>query len=160
MLGILFIIIMSLFGGLYSNWWMLLFNVDLSLSVAMTTVSSILSVGFLLLNLYMYIEGVYFNGMNVWMKWGGLFLLILMVISGIVLGLFVGRRASKARAFFNFVGNVCGVLFVFLGFFFLLNFLVLIWDCEWKFYVVFIVFCVVGLVVSLGFVKLIRLDMF
>ena len=158
-LGIPLIITTSSPGGSYSNWWTSLFNADLSLSVAMTTVSSILSVGFLPLNLYMYTEGAYPNGTNVRMKWGGLFVSISMVISGIVLGLFLGRRAPKARAPLNFVGNVCGVLLVLLGFFFSSNSSAPIWDREWKFYVALIVPCVAGLVVSLGFAKLTRLDM-
>ena len=43
-------------GGSYSNWWCFLFNADLALSVAMTTVSSIASVVMLPLNLAIYLN--------------------------------------------------------------------------------------------------------
>jgi len=41
-------------GGSYSNWWCSTFNADLTLSVAMTTVSSLLAVGLLPANLLLY----------------------------------------------------------------------------------------------------------
>jgi predicted Na+-dependent transporter len=43
-------------GGSYSNWWCFIFNADLALSVAMTTVSSIASVVMLPLNLTIYLH--------------------------------------------------------------------------------------------------------
>ena len=45
-------------GGSYSNWWCFIFNADLALSVAMTTVSSISSVFMLPLNLAIYLNAV------------------------------------------------------------------------------------------------------
>ena len=43
-------------GGSYSNWWCFIFNADLALSVAMTTVSSIASVFMLPINLAIYLN--------------------------------------------------------------------------------------------------------
>ena len=46
-------------GGSYSNLWCSLFNADLALSVAMTTVSTIMSLVMLPLNLLIYINLTY-----------------------------------------------------------------------------------------------------
>tara|TARA_B100001559_G_scaffold317910_1_gene323974 strand:+ start:95 stop:1132 length:1038 start_codon:yes stop_codon:yes gene_type:complete len=158
-LGIPLIVTASSPGGSYSNWWTSLFNGDLSLSVAMTTVSSILSIGFLPLNLFIYIEGAYPNGTAIKMKWGGLFVAISLVIVGIVLGIFLGARVPKVKKVLNIGGNICGALLVLLGFFFSSNSSSPIWSRGWKFYVGLTVPCVMGLVISLGFARLARLEM-
>lgn len=41
-------------GGSFSNWWCSVFNVDLALSVALTTISTACSVFMLPLNLFVY----------------------------------------------------------------------------------------------------------
>ena len=46
-------------GGAYSNWWCSLFNADLALSIAMTAVSTFVSVGFLPLNILIYVSAAY-----------------------------------------------------------------------------------------------------
>ena len=46
-MGIALLVVTSSPGGSYSNWWCSMFNADLALSVAMTTVSSLLSIGLL-----------------------------------------------------------------------------------------------------------------
>jgi sodium/bile acid cotransporter 2 len=107
----------------------------------------------------MYIEGAYPKGTTVRMKWIGLFVSISVVIVGIMLGLYLGRRTPAARVPLNYAGNTCGVLLVLLGFFVSSSSSSPIWDREWKFYVALIVPCVSGLVVSLGFAKLTRLEM-
>lgn len=46
-MGIALLVVTSSPGGSYSNWWCSMFNAELALSVAMTTVSSLLSIGLL-----------------------------------------------------------------------------------------------------------------
>ena len=46
-------------GGSYSNWWCSLFNAELALSIAMTTISTLLSIAFLPFNLYIYSLAAY-----------------------------------------------------------------------------------------------------
>ena len=53
-MGITLLVVTSSPGGSYSNWWCSTFNAELALSVAMTTVSSILSIAFLPANLMLY----------------------------------------------------------------------------------------------------------
>jgi len=158
-LGIPLIVTASSPGGSYSNWWTSLFNGDLSLSVAMTTVSSILSIGFLPLNLFIYIEAAYPNGTAIKMKWGGLFVSISLVIVGIVLGIYLGERVPRVKKALNVGGNICGALLVLLGFFFSSNSSSPIWSRGWKFYVGLTVPCIMGLIISLGFARLARLEM-
>ena len=61
-IGTTLLVICSSPGGSYSNWWCSLFNADLSLSVAMTSVSTIFSIAFLPLNLYLYSSIAYGDG--------------------------------------------------------------------------------------------------
>ena len=53
-MGISLLVVTASPGGSYSNWWCSVFNAELALSVAMTSVSSILSIGLLPANLFLY----------------------------------------------------------------------------------------------------------
>ena len=53
-MGISLLVVTSSPGGSYSNWWCSTFNAELALSVAMTTVSSLMSIGMLPANLLFY----------------------------------------------------------------------------------------------------------
>jgi sodium/bile acid cotransporter 2 len=158
-LGIPLIITTSSPGGSYSNWWTSLFNGDLSLSVAMTTVSSLLSIGLLPLNLFIYIKGAYPHDDSVKMRWAGLFVSIGVVIFGIVSGLFIGARFQKVRTISNIVGNICGILLVLLGFFFSSSSSTPIWAQDFSFYIGLIIPCVLGLLLSMLFALYAKLEM-
>ena len=54
MIGLMLLIVCSSPGGSYSNLLCSIFNVDLALSISMTTASSILSILFLPMNLLIY----------------------------------------------------------------------------------------------------------
>lgn len=156
--GISLIITASSPGGSYSNWWTSIFNGDLSLSVAMTTVSSLLSVGFLPLNLYMYVKWAYPHGTSINVEWAGLFVSIGVVIGAICAGLTLGTRWPKLRRLLSLIGNVFGVLLVLLGFFFSSNSSSPIWSRGWKFYLGLTVPCVAGMVLSLVWARQMRLE--
>lgn len=53
-MGFMLLIVTSSPGGSFSNWWCSTFNADLALSVTMTTVSSIVSLGLLPANVLLY----------------------------------------------------------------------------------------------------------
>jgi len=156
-IGIPLIITTSSPGGSYSNWWTSLFNGDLALSVAMTTVSSMLSIGMLPLNLYMYIKGAYQNGNSIRVTWAGLFVSIGVVLCGVGCGLIVSVRFKKAKSIMYKIGNVCGVLLVILGFVFSSNSSAPIWGRGYTFYIGLIIPCVAGLLLALGFARLAKL---
>jgi predicted Na+-dependent transporter len=52
-------------GGSFSNWWCSVFNVDLALSVALTTISTACSVFMLPLNLFVYARLAYGHSVQV-----------------------------------------------------------------------------------------------
>jgi len=58
-MGLTLMVMTSSPGGSYSNWWCSLFNADLALSMAMTAVSTILSIGMLPANLILYTHLAY-----------------------------------------------------------------------------------------------------
>jgi predicted Na+-dependent transporter len=89
-------------GGAYSNLWCSLFNADLLLSVASTALSTILSMGFLPLNLYIYLHASYGDEVLGSLRWDLLLVGVLMVTSAVLVGIaashFISRRASQQQA--------------------------------------------------------------
>merc|ERR1711998_439165 len=94
--GIPLLVVTSSPGGSYSNLWCSLFNADLALSVAMTTVSTVLSMGFLPLNLYVWITVVYQDSVSV--PWNKLFVPLGVVIAAILGGLIISNNRAAAAA--------------------------------------------------------------
>ena len=142
-------------GGSYSNWWCSLFNVDLPLSMAMTSASSVFAVATLPVNVLIYLKLSYPNEANgVSLDWGGLFTSLAVVVAGVVGGLLLGSKKPEWRSRLNAAGNVAGVCLVVLGFFFSSNSAAPIWRREPHFYWGVALPCVFGLVTSLLFAKL------
>lgn len=120
-IGITLIIVVSSPGGSYSNWWCSIFNADLALSVSMTTFSTILSVGFLPLNLLMYSKAVYgddktadgesiMNSLN----FGVIFISISVVIGAIGAGMLASAKFDNPRfhKFSYLAANVSGIALI------------------------------------------------
>lgn len=116
--GIMLMVITSSPGGSYSNWWCSLFNAELALSVTMTTVSTLLSVVMLPMNLILYTRWTYSEDVVDSLDWFGLIVSLVVVISGIGGGLYSSYRAEQRgdkasfRKTANRMGNVAGVLLV------------------------------------------------
>ena len=117
--GIPLLVVCSSPGGSYSNLWCSMFNTDLALSVAMTTVSTIMSTGMLPFNLWLYVTQVY--GANAGINWAGLFIPIAMTIfaisSGLLASHFIGssdydEKHHKLRNKFNKIGNYAGITLI------------------------------------------------
>ena len=108
-------------GGSYSNWWCSLINADLALSVAMTTVSTIISMGMLPLNLYLYITLAMDGGVNAscggggTLDWQDLGVSLGIVVVGILSGLAVGSHYPEKHSMINKFGNVMGLLLIIFG---------------------------------------------
>lgn len=129
--ALLLLVIMSSPGGSYSNWWCSLFNADLALSVAMTTVSTLCSMFMLPLNILIYVN-IAFKSLpknqctdtedascqDLGVDFSALGLTLGVVISAIVLGLIFGYYNPKWQVRANQVGNVCGMASILLGLFF------------------------------------------
>ena len=101
-------------GGSYSNWWCFLFNADLALSVAMTTVSSIASVVMLPLNLAIYLNAT--GSTNIDIEYGPLSVAVAIVVCGIGAGLFASSKLPSRRHVFHTLANAAGLSLIALGF--------------------------------------------
>ena len=116
--GVTLIIVVSSPGGSYSNWWCSIFNADLGLSVSMTTASTILSIGFLPLNLFVYTYAAYNSqesgtGTSVLqsINFGTIFISIAVVIAAIATGIFCSYKIDTPwwHKFAYLGGNVSGI---------------------------------------------------
>lgn len=101
-------------GGSYSNWWCFLFNADLALSVAMTTVSSIASVVMLPLNLAIYLNAT--GSTNIDVDYRPLSVAVAIVVCGIGAGLFASSKLPSRRHAFHTLANAAGLSLIALGF--------------------------------------------
>lgn len=111
-------------GGSYSNWWCNLINADLALSVAMTTVSTIVSAVVLPLNILLYIEFGYKkldpdNAQDVVDKlpYAVIGYTLANVISAVTIGLYLGHKYPSKMKTINAVGTAAGFLSIILGVF-------------------------------------------
>lgn len=108
-------------GGSFSNWWCNLFNADLALSVSMTSLSTVVSLGFLPLNLIIYVTA--FQSIqdsdedDAEVEFGDLALTLGVVISAVLLGLFTGAKFPQFQTATNIIGNVAGMASILLGLF-------------------------------------------
>lgn len=120
-IGITLIIVVSSPGGSYSNWWCSLLNADLALSVSMTTASTILSIGFLPLNMFIYTYAAYgqeetYDGESVMesISFSVIFISLGIVIAAIFTGIFCSWKFDTPRwhriAYLG--GNISGILLI------------------------------------------------
>ena len=100
-------------GGSYSNWWCFIFNADLALSVAMTTVSSIASVFMLPINLAIYLNAT--NSDSIDIEYGPLSIAVAIVVFGIGFGLLASAHFPHKRHVFHTSANVAGLSLIALG---------------------------------------------
>lgn len=149
-------------GGSFSNWWCSLFNADLALSVAMTAVSSLLSVGLLPANLFLYsylafvvVPGDEGKDINIFdaLDFKAIYIALGVVMGGVLLGLFAGytHGSAKFHKRANQFGSFCGLLLIFFSMFLgsgggggNTNF----WSLPWSFYVGVAFPCLVGMLLA------------
>ena len=115
LLAQMLVIVVSSPGGSYSNLWCSLVSADLALSVAMTTVSSILSMGMLPLNVFLYGTLALGADDGFDLPWADLGRSLGIVIVGIVCGLATGKAVPQYHWAINILGNVCGVSLIIVG---------------------------------------------
>ena len=153
-MGISLLVVTSSPGGSYSNWWCSTFNADLALSVAMTTVSSILSIGMLPANLLLYTFLAYGRDQEESvveaLNFSTLFLALGVVLTAILTGLLAGYHLDTPHfhQLANRLGTFSGILLVLFGFFLSSgaegaenNF----WNQDWAFYIGVAFPCLVGI---------------
>jgi predicted Na+-dependent transporter len=141
--GIALMVVTSSPGGSYSNWFCSTFNADLPLSVAMTTVSSLMSVFMLPLNLFFYTWLAFRGESSAIVKsidFKSLFISLAVVLSAIVSGLTAGYKFDTPRfhATANKLGTVAGVLLIVFSIFISSGGSgaeSTIWNQDWTFYI-------------------------
>ena len=111
--GVMLLIVTSSPGGGFSGWWCSIGNADIALSVAMTTVSTLFSIGMLPLNIFVYVQALY--GLSVPLNWGGIMTSVAVVIAGVVIGLMLGTKLPKHKKTFNRIGTVGGLANIAVG---------------------------------------------
>ena len=167
-MGVSLLVVTTSPGGSYSNWWCSLFNAELALSVAMTSVSSLLSIGLLPANLFLY----GFLAYGVILKedgddsdndtvdivssldFGAIFITLGVVMGAILGGLFVGYRfdSNQFHKRANYFGSICGITLILFSAFLgsggasgaETNF----WSLPWSFYVGTAFPCCVGMALA------------
>jgi len=161
-MGITLLIVTASPGGSYSNWWCSLFNADLALSVAMTALSTILSIGLLPANLMLYAHAAYgFNSdgdatdiqENVLksVDFVALFVSLAIVIGAILLGLYASYKTDSIRFHkaSNAIGSLSGLaLIVVSAVFSSQGEGAKPWEQHWSFYVGVAMPCVGGLLLA------------
>ena len=105
-MGITLLVVTSSPGGSYSNWWCSMFNADLALSVTMTTISTLLSIVMLPVNLLLYANHAYEADVVAALDWEALFMSLFIVISAIGLGLICAANITWPP-FPVFANKVC-----------------------------------------------------
>jgi predicted Na+-dependent transporter len=163
-MGVTLLVVTASPGGSYSNWWCSLFNAELALSVAMTSVSSVLSVGLLPANMLLYSWLAFSvvippedgdDELNIIqaLDFGAIFITLGVVMGAILIGLYAGYKFDNAlfhtRA--NKFGSVCGISLILFSAFLgsgaggaETNF----WSLPWSFYVGVAFPCVVGMTLA------------
>lgn len=165
-MGIALLVVVSSPGGSYSNWWCSLFNADLPLSVAMTSVSTILSLGMLPANLLLYSHLAYGNDKDSTnrvvgaLDFGSLFISLGVVMGGILGGLFASYKTDSRtfQKWANRGASLSGVALILVSA--LLSSVgtqVSFWNQHWKFYVGVSLPCLVGLALANTFSRFFRL---
>mmetsp|Transcript_1876 Transcript_1876/g.2721 ORF Transcript_1876/g.2721 Transcript_1876/m.2721 type:complete len:582 (+) Transcript_1876:600-2345(+) len=157
-MGITLLLVTSSPGGSYSNWWCSLFNADLALSVAMTALSTLISIAALPANLVLYSHLAY--GLDAEQEksvlssvdFRKLIISLAIVISAILCGLFASYKieSTKFRRSANTGGTVAGITLIIVSAVFSTTGTsdVKPWNQHWSFYVGVATPCVAGLFLS------------
>lgn len=166
-MGLTLMVVTTSPGGSYSNWWCSLFNAELALSVAMTTSSSILSLGFLPANLLLY---TYFAYSNVdqesvvgLIDFNAIFVTLGIVISAIVTGILAGNHWDSRRfhVWAHRLGSLSGICLILVSLFLSSGVggaTSTFWNQPWAFYLGVGLPCVVGMLLSTVVARSIKLS--
>ena len=163
-MGITLLVVTSSPGGSYSNWWCSTFNADLALSVAMTAVSTILSIGLLPANLFLYSILVYGvtdqDGILQSLDLKAIFTSLAIVICAILSGLYASYKIDSTHfhKMANGLGSLSGICLILVSVFLSsgqddTNF----WSQHWTFYVGVALPCALGLALANCACRLFRL---
>eukprot|EP01084_Bolivina_argentea_P295757 509285_1 len=107
LMSVAMIIVGTTPGGVISNYFCLLINADVELSIAMTSFSSILSFAMIPLNGTLYIKyGLNSQNKNLEFDWFGMILSIIFLLSGLCFGLIISYINQKYYIQYTFLKNI------------------------------------------------------
>ena len=154
-MGITLLIVTSSPGGSYSNWWCSLFNADLALSVAMTALSTLISIAALPANLLIYAHFAYGNeerDVLASVDFSKLLISLSIVICAILSGIYASYKidSPKFQKISNAGGTISGILLIVVSGVFSTTGETDAkpWNQHWSFYVGVALPCVAGLVLA------------
>jgi len=128
------------------------FNADLALSVAMTAISTLMSIAMLPINLLLYTRLSYDSDVLQTLDWTSLVVAMIVVISAIGLGIFCSARyqSHKFNLTANKLGNISGLSLILFSA--VLSNVggggVRIWNRGWEFYIGVALPCLLALILS------------
>ncbi|GBG29379.1 Ileal sodium/bile acid cotransporter [Hondaea fermentalgiana] len=151
-------------GGSYSNWWCNLVNLDLALSVAMTTVSTICSAFMLPVNVIIYVELGYKkldpdNAQEIidLLPYTTIAYTLANVIVAVTTGLYFGYKFPARMKTVNLIGTCAGFLSIILGVVASSTSCAEPWNQDAVVYYGTLLPVVLGIVLAMGFATLARL---
>lgn len=167
-MGITLLIVTSSPGGSYSNWWCSLFNADLALSVAMTALSTMISIAALPANLLIYSHFAYGydreqeRNVLASVDFTKLLVSLGIVIGAILLGLYASFKIDSRRfqRLANAGGTISGILLIVVSAIFSTtgDTDAKPWNQHWSFYVGVSLPCLAGLALANIIAKFARLE--
>mmetsp|Transcript_1899 Transcript_1899/g.2568 ORF Transcript_1899/g.2568 Transcript_1899/m.2568 type:complete len:569 (-) Transcript_1899:114-1820(-) len=165
-MGVTLLVVTSSPGGSYSNLWCSLFNADLALSVAMTAVSTILSIGMLPANLLLYSTLAFGSGEDSVVQaldFFGLFVSLGIVVGAIIGGLCCSYYFENPifQVWANRSASVSGIALILVSVFLSSGNAgtdTTFWSHPWAFYVGVAIPCFVGIVLANVLSNLVRLS--
>lgn len=113
--GLPILVVTSSPGGVYSNWWCSTCNADLALSIAMTTVSTVVAILMLPVNMLIYVSLTYGDTASsgaTQLDWAALIITAVVTGLGVLCGLMVQDRWPESGDMMNIQGNVTGMALI------------------------------------------------
>eukprot|EP01084_Bolivina_argentea_P080113 145150_1 len=145
-------------GGVLSNFFAFTIGADLPLSIAMTTTSSILAFAFIPLNSFLYIKLGLEQAENVAVDWFGLFISTIVLICGIVIGLYIAyKKIVLAQKILAPLASLFILIVIIASFYDNLTSEYPFYAISWKYHVAPLVLTTCGWVFGLFFALLTRL---
>lgn len=145
-------------GGALSNFLCLLFQSDFHLSLVMTTISTLLSLGMIPFNIWLYFEVVPSN-IAIELRWFGILLSTFCVIFGVTAGMLVGPRISERnRIRGEMAGQLAGLGILVAGSWRNIESKAPLWGLDISIYAAVILFIMMGLLYSLAFTLFLRYE--
>eukprot|EP01083_Nonionella_stella_P094369 264715_1 len=142
-------------GGLLSNFFAFTIGADLPLSIAMTTASSVLSFAFIPLNCFLYIQLGLNNPDGVSMDWSRLFISIIVIIIGVVVGLLLAwKKVKTAQRILAPLATLSLIYLIIVSLYDNFTSKYPLWTLSWTFYIAPLTLTVIGWISGLCFALL------